>query len=57
MAAFFNALASFSRTYGQTINGEVQKVLWVAKTRKYPSAAQESLAERAEYSDQRPTRA
>ena len=35
MAAFFNALGSFSRTYGVTMNGEVQKVAFFAKARKY----------------------
>jgi oligoendopeptidase F len=38
MAAFFNSLGSFSRTFGTTMNGEVQKVLFVEKARKYPSA-------------------
>lgn len=38
MAAFFNALAGFSRTYGTTMNGEVQKVSFVARARKYPGA-------------------
>lgn len=38
MSAFFGALAGFSRTYGTTINGEVQKVAFVARSRKYPSA-------------------
>ncbi|MGE0444795.1 MAG: oligoendopeptidase F, partial [Vicinamibacterales bacterium] len=37
MAAFFNALGSFSRTYGTTINSEVQKVSFLAKARKYGS--------------------
>jgi oligoendopeptidase F len=36
MAAFFNAIAAFSRTYGTTMNGEVQKVSFVSKARKYP---------------------
>ena len=31
MAAFFNSLGSFSRTFGTTMNGEVQKVLFVAE--------------------------
>jgi oligoendopeptidase F len=38
MAAFFKALGSFSRTYGTTMNGEVQKVALLWKARKYPSA-------------------
>jgi oligoendopeptidase F len=43
MAAFFQALGSFSRTFGTTMNGEVQKVLFFAKTRKYESALEASL--------------
>ena len=38
MSAFFGALGAFSRTFGTTMNGEVQKVLFFAKARKYPSA-------------------
>ena len=38
MSAFFGALASFSRTFGTSMNGEVQKVLFYSKARKYPSA-------------------
>jgi oligoendopeptidase F len=38
MSSFFNTLGSFSRTFGTTINGEVQKVAFVYKARKYPSA-------------------
>jgi oligoendopeptidase F len=37
MSAFFNALGSFSRTYGTTMNSEVQKVSFLAKARKYGS--------------------
>ena len=37
MAAFFGALGSFSRTYGTTMNAEVQKVSFLAKARKYGS--------------------
>jgi oligoendopeptidase F len=37
MQAFFTALGSFSRTYGTTINAEVQKVSFFAKARKYSS--------------------
>ena len=37
MSAFFGALGSFSRTFGTTMNSEVQKVQFLAKTRKYPS--------------------
>src|SRR5262249_42981629 len=43
MSAFFKALGSFSRTYGTTMNGEVQKVLFTANTRKYSSALESSL--------------
>ena len=43
MAAFFNGLGSFSRTYGTTMNGEVQKVLFTAKARKYSTALEASL--------------
>ena len=43
MSAFFTALGSFSRTYGTTLNGEVQKVLFVAKARKYPTALEAML--------------
>ena len=38
MSAFFQALGGFSRTFGTTMNGEVQKVQFFAKARKYPSA-------------------
>jgi len=37
MAAFFKALGSFKNTLGTTMNGEVQKVLFQARTRTYPS--------------------
>ena len=43
MSAFFNALGRFSRTFGTTMNGEVQKVLFYAKARKYPSALEAAL--------------
>jgi oligoendopeptidase F len=43
MSAFFKALGAFSRTFGTTMNGEVQKVLFVSKARKYPSALAYSL--------------
>jgi oligoendopeptidase F len=43
MSAFFTALGSFSRTFGTTINGEVQKVLFSVKTRNYPSALASQL--------------
>ena len=35
--------AAFSRTFGTTMNGEVQKVLFFAKARKYPSALEATL--------------
>jgi oligoendopeptidase F len=43
MAAFFTSLGSFSRTYGTTMNGEVQKVLFATKARKYSSALETAL--------------
>jgi oligoendopeptidase F len=43
MSAFFTALGGFSRSYGTTINGEVQKVLFGVKTRNYPSALASQL--------------
>ena len=38
MSAFFGALGSFGRTYGTSMNAEVQKVWFFAKARKYPSS-------------------
>lgn len=43
MSAFFNALGSFNRTFGTTMNGEVQKVLFYARARKYASDLEASL--------------
>src|SRR5262245_1564898 len=43
MSAFFNSLGSFSRTFGTTMNGEVQKVLFAQKARKYQSALEAML--------------
>src|SRR3954464_9965563 len=43
MAAFFTALGGFRRTYGTTINGEVQKVAFFAKARHYGSSLAASL--------------
>ena len=43
MRTFFEALGSFSRTYGVTMNGEVQKVAFIAKARKYPSSLEAML--------------
>ena len=38
MSAFFKALGGFGRTFGTTLNGQVQKVAFLSKARKYPSA-------------------
>jgi oligoendopeptidase F len=38
MSSFFQSLGSFSRTFGTTMNSEVQKVLFFSKARRYPSA-------------------
>jgi oligoendopeptidase F len=43
MSAFFTALGSFSRTFGTTIDGEVQKVLFSVKTRNFPNALASQL--------------
>src|SRR2546422_6936564 len=43
MSAFFGALGRFSGTFGTTMNGEVQKVLFQTKARKYESALEYSL--------------
>ena len=43
MSAFFTALGSFSRTYGTTLNGEVQKVQFLTKARKYGSPLEFAL--------------
>jgi oligoendopeptidase F len=43
MSAFFTALGSFGRTFGTTINAEVQKVRFYAKSRKYDSDLEASL--------------
>ena len=43
MSAFFNSLGTFSRTYGTTMNGEVQKVLFAQKARKYSSSLEAML--------------
>jgi oligoendopeptidase F len=43
MSAFFKALGGFSRTYGTTINGSVQKALFYAKARKYPTTLEMAL--------------
>ena len=43
MSAFFTSLGGFSRTFGTTINSEVQKVLFYARSRKYKSNLEASL--------------
>ena len=43
MSAFFNALGSFGRTYGTTMNSSVQKSLFYAKARKYPTTLEMAL--------------
>ena len=43
MAAFFNALGGFSRTFGTTMNSSVQKSLFYAKSRKYASTLDAAL--------------
>jgi len=43
MTAFFTALGGFSRTFGSTLNGEVQRVLFYAKARKYGSNLEMAL--------------
>ena len=43
MSGFFGALGSYSGTFGSTMNGEVQKVLFYANARKYESGVEASL--------------
>ena len=43
MSAFFKALGGFSRTYGTTMNASVQKALFFAKARNYPTSVESSL--------------
>jgi oligoendopeptidase F len=43
MSSFFGSLGGFSRTFGTTINSEVQKVLFYARARKYESNLEASL--------------
>jgi oligoendopeptidase F len=43
MSAFFGALGSFSRTFGTTMDAQVQKSLFFAKARKYPSSLEMAL--------------
>jgi oligoendopeptidase F len=43
MSSFFTALGGFSRTFGTTMNAEVQKVLFHSKARRYPTALESEL--------------
>src|SRR5215475_1953106 len=43
MSAYFAELGQFSGTFGTTMNGEIQKVALVARTRNYESALAYSL--------------
>jgi oligoendopeptidase F len=43
MSSFFRSLGSFSRTFGTTMNGQVQKASFFAKSRKYPSSLEMAL--------------
>ena len=43
MSAFFGSLASFGRTFGTSMSGEVLKVQFFAKARKYPGALESQL--------------
>jgi len=43
MAAYFGALGKFSRTFGATMDTEVQKVAFYTKARKYQSSLEGSL--------------
>jgi oligoendopeptidase F len=43
MSAYFGALASFGRTFGTSMSGEVLKVQFFAKARKYPSSVEAQL--------------
>jgi oligoendopeptidase F len=43
MAAFFGALGGFSRTFGTTMNAEVQKMAFYTKARKYDSSLAQAL--------------
>ena len=43
MSAFFQSLGSFGRTYGTTLNGQAQKLLFFAKARKYSSSLEMAL--------------
>jgi oligoendopeptidase F len=43
MTAFFRTFEAFNRTFGTTMNGEVQKVLFNTRVRRYPSALEYAL--------------
>ena len=43
MSTFFSALGGFSRTFGTTMNANVQKAVFYAKARKYTSTVEASL--------------
>jgi oligoendopeptidase F len=43
MSTFFGALASFDRTFGTSMSGEVLKVQFFAKARKYPGSLESQL--------------
>jgi len=43
MSAFFGALGTFRGTFGATMNGEVQRDVFYAKTRKYNSSLESAL--------------
>jgi oligoendopeptidase F len=43
MSAFFTALGKFSRTFGTTMDGEVQKMQFYSKVRHYPSSLEAAL--------------
>jgi len=43
MSAFFESLGSFGRTFGTSMSGEVLKVQFYARARKYPAALESQL--------------
>jgi oligoendopeptidase F len=43
MSSFFGALGGFRRTFGATMNGQVQRDLFYAKTRNYKTALESAL--------------
>ncbi len=45
MTAFFTSLGTFRRTFGTTMNANVQKDLFYMKARKYPSSLEAALNE------------